>query len=107
MIIYISIGNSDDHLSQSEWAEYVEDVEAAIDFIVDDAMASVHGRWFSLPSAHYQNACWCVDLFEDQHVGSRADALRATLRDLVGKYRQDAIAWAEVKTTEFLGASSG
>lgn len=90
--VYISIGNSDDKLSQAEWAAYYRDVNLAIRNWIGD----VHGQWVSEPASAWQNACWCVE------VGEGRDGLRDALADLARKYRQDSIAWAEAPVTEFL-----
>lgn len=95
MIVYISIGNSDDKLTQSRWADYVQDVRDAIS---DEASAG-HGLWFSEPSASWQNACWCVEVSD-----IRLSGLKSDLRRIAGEYGQDSIAWAEAPVTEFLGA---
>lgn len=107
MIVYISIGNSDDKLTQARWAQFVLDVNACVDFLLDDRTAQVHGRWLSASDYPWQNACWCVELIEDPHLGTRADWLRVQLRHIAATYEQESIAWAEVKTTEFLGATNG
>lgn len=92
MIVYISIGNSDDKLTQAEWARFLLDVDDAI----SDGAITVHGRWYSAPRSAYQNACWCAEFHEPDawHPKMALQALAAT-------YRQDSIAWAEA-TTEFL-----
>ena len=106
-IVYISIGNSDDKLTQREWIEFIKDIDGYIEYVCDGGTATLHGRWFSAPESAFQNACWCVAFLVDEHMGSRADWLRSHLPEVVKAYRQDSIAWAEVKTTEFLGASHG
>jgi hypothetical protein len=94
--VYVSIGNSDDKLTQVEWAAYAGTVQGA----VRRAAGAVYGEWTSLPLAAFQNACWCVEVEP-----ARADALRRELSGIAGMYRQDSIAWAEVPLTEFIGAS--
>jgi hypothetical protein len=90
--VYISIGNSDDGLSQVEWAAYVKDVDAAVKMY----SASRHGKWMSLPHSPWQNACWCVEVSEGATL-----FLRGALATLAAAYRQESIAWA-VAETEFL-----
>lgn len=101
MIVYISIGNSDDKLEQSQWSSFANAVDRAVDMATKYVGATVHGRWYSLPNEAWQNACWCVEF--DDELGSVVDEYRAELARLAGLFRQDSIAWAEVKTTEFLG----
>lgn len=96
--VYISIGNSDDKLTQAEWAAFYAHVRMAIRPAVD----MVHGEWVSDPTSRWQNACWCVDI--DDNVSRY---LRADLGKIGVTYRQDSIAWAPVSDTEFLtGATS-
>lgn len=100
MIVYISIGNSDDKLTQKEWTDFIADVD-------DDVQGSghIHGRWFSAPDVEWQSACWCVEIDESFNRGPevRAQRLKANLAVHARTYGQDSIAWAEVKETEFLG----
>lgn len=97
LTVYISIGNSDDKLSQVEWAEFVLDVR--------DALANLaihrHGDWYSAPGAPWQNACWCIEVRPVM-----VDDLRARLARIAARYRQDSIAWAEA-TVSFLSPYGG
>jgi hypothetical protein len=101
MIVYISIGNSDDKLSQWAWANYVMAVDVALMDARDAPGSPVskrHGVWQSASASHWQNACWCVEVTDP-------DELKDRLRELAGQYGQDSIAWAEAPTTEFLAAT--
>lgn len=93
MIVYISIGNSDDKLSQERWAAFVQDVHDA----VNDWSAAIHGAWHSEARSPYQNACWCAEF-----VGADAEPLKVTLASYARDYGQDSIAWAVAPSTEFL-----
>lgn len=93
MIVYISIGNSDDKLTQAEWAAF----HAHVKMTIRPAVDMVHGEWVSEPTARWQNACWCVDV--DDNVSRY---LRADLGKIGATYRQDSIAWAPTPETEFL-----
>lgn len=97
--VYISIGNSDDKLSQAEWARFVN----RTDFLLEPdetVILARHGSWRSRPDDPWQNACWCVELPADSpFVGN----VRASLRAMAREFGQDSIAWAEA-TTEFIGA---
>ena len=96
MIVYVSIGNSDDKLTHAEWAEYVR----LADYLLGPEprfVAHRHGAWFSAPASPFVNACWCVEF---DH-GSSEEAVKVGLRALAAKFRQDSIAWA-VADTEFL-----
>ena len=86
-IYYISIGNSDDKLSQREWSSFIEDV----DIVVKNY--HVHGRWFSEPSVPWQSGCWCVEAPEYAFSG-----LRPVLALLADRYQQNSIAIAVAAT---------
>jgi len=105
VIVYISIGNSDDKLTQREWSNFITDLDAHLEYYADDRSAQIHGRWFSAPDDPWQNACWCVELVVDDATDVAA-GLKARLRVLAAKYRQDAISWA-VAETEFLSPAVG
>lgn len=97
--VYISIGNSDDYLSQERWAEFVGVLHTLTDPYADDAWVMArHGEWFSDPWSPWQNACWCVELDEDA-----APALKAELGRVARRYQQESIAWAEASTTFLTG----
>lgn len=96
LTVYISIGNSDDKLTQAEWATFYRVTNLGI----RDEAEHVHGQWMSEPASAWQNACWCVEV-ADRNVLR----LRLTLAELAQRFRQDTIAWAEA-TTEFIKAAS-
>lgn len=100
MIVYVSIGNSDDKLTQREWAMFVGAVHDLFHRNVDRHDVTVHGRWLSEPSTPWQNACWCVEFTDPE-------PFKSALGRLAVQFGQDCIAWAEVKDTEFLGADGG
>lgn len=89
--VYISIGNSDHKLSQVEWSHFYSNV----DFLLRKYPR--HGAWVSPATSEYQNACWCIEVYE----GAVEEELRKKLRLLARQSHQDSIAWAEAKT-EFL-----
>jgi hypothetical protein len=92
MIAYISIGNSDDKLTQQEWSQFVVEMSARV-----VSIGQVHGAWFSVPHSPYQNACWCVQFDNAAQV---AEAREVTT-EIRTKFRQESIAWA-VAQTEFI-----
>lgn len=93
MAIYISIGNSDDKLTQAQWSEFIAEVDDAIRLAPE-----IHGRWFSAPQSPYQNACWCIDRISPD----RVRLLKSKLQELASCFNQDSIAWADA-STEFIG----
>lgn len=101
--VYISIGNSDDKLDQFEWSQFLNEVDRAVSNLAQLQGVTVHGRWHSLATEPWQNACWCFEVHSD--LARQADELRERLRRVAAKYRQDSIAWA-VADTEFLEPAS-
>jgi hypothetical protein len=102
VIVYISIGNSDDKLTQRDWSTFLveTDIVLADREVRRDAAYQVlrrHGNWRSLPDDPWQNACWCVEV-ED----NAKEELQDELRQIAQSYGQDSIAWAECPKTEFL-----
>jgi len=93
---YVSIGNSDDKLTQREWALYWHAVNDELEW----AAERTHGSWLSCPAEPFQNACWCVEVDEDN-----VEDLKHDLAILAARYKQDTIAFA-VATTEFIQAAT-
>lgn len=102
MIVYISIGNSDDKLSQMEWGKFYHKVDLTIQGYRHSGV-QIHGRWVSQSTDHWQNACWCSDTYPLGH--TLVNLLKNQLRDLAAEFGQDSIAWATAET-EFLSPPS-
>jgi hypothetical protein len=94
---YISIGNSDDKLSQREWAAFIQQVNGLVQRVESIYGGKTHGVWASLPYSEYQNACWCIEIEPEV-----AKTLKLTLARYAAMFRQDSIAWAEA-VTHFIG----
>ena len=92
-VVYISVGNSDDKLSQAEWSSYVVEMTVRV-----ASVGHVHGSWSSNPVGPYQNACWCVEF---RNAAEIAEA-REVATEIRRKWRQDSVAWAVVPETEFI-----
>lgn len=91
--VYISIGNSDDKLTQKEWRRFAQETEG----LLDRFSAQRHGTWFSRPDSVWQNMCTCAVL-EDEDVRYVRDEL-----SLIAKaWRQDSIAMAVVDEVEMV-----
>jgi hypothetical protein len=90
--VYVSIGNSDDKLTQRRWADFCTDVYAEL-----ESLGQIHGDWYSLPDSPWQNACWCVE-FES---AERAELAREGVVGIRRNFGQDSAAWA-VASTEFV-----
>jgi hypothetical protein len=89
--VYISIGNSDDKLSQAEWSQFVLELSAEVVSLA----AQTHGAWFSQPVVAWQNACWCVEFASE---AQEMTAMEMTAK-LARKFGQESIAWAVAETT--------
>lgn len=98
-IAYISIGNSDDKLTQAEWARYFSAVAFAVQRAAESPGAAVHGQWASEPASAWQNACWALQLPTNP---VSVEHLKMRLAELAVDFRQDSIAWAVAPTTEFI-----
>jgi hypothetical protein len=92
VIVYVSIGNSDDKLTQEQWSRFALEISAEV-----ASVGKLHGAWFSNPVSRWQNACWCVE-FDS---GKEAAAAKAVAAELGRNYGQESVAWA-VAETEFL-----
>jgi len=96
---YISIGNSDDKLSQAEWHRFYITTNRAVREAAAHQGGAVHGQWVSEPASAWQNACWALQLpTEPAHVRR----LRIRLRKIAREFSQDSIAWATAPETELL-----
>lgn len=93
LTVYVSIGNSDDKLTQTEWVAFIVNVRNRI----KRSTAQIHGEWHSAPTSRYQNACWCFEIGHDD-----AALLRRDLTEIRMIHHQDSIAWAFVPETEFI-----
>ncbi len=94
--VYLTIGNSDDKLSQAAWSAYCDDVTYVVNAAARDG-GRVHAACFSSPTVPWQNAIWCVELDD-----GRAAVLRRALALLARRYRQDSIAWAQVDQVDMI-----
>ena len=94
-VAYVSIGNSDDKLTQEEWHRFY----VAANLLLRGAADHVHGARLSEPASAWQNACWAIvpplDYVSVEH-------LKMKLSELAREFRQDSIAWAEAPVTEFI-----
>lgn len=94
--VHIAIGNSDDRLTQAEWARFHADTDGLIRGAVE-GLATIHGAWVSNPVHPWQNACWSFTV-ADEHRDAwqdERDLLRDALSRVARTYRQDSVAWTE------------
>lgn len=93
MFVYISIGNSDDKLTQKEWSDFCADTQDT----VESFGHQTHGVWFSTPAGPWQNACWCFEIKDD-----RIDRMKVALSVLARNYGQNWISWVQVPVTDVI-----
>lgn len=103
-VVYISIGNSDDKLSQRDWALFYRRVALAVQEAAAAPLGALHGQWVSEPASAFQNACWALQLPVD--TGAIRE-LRERLARLAADFLQDSIAWAVAPETEFIPGRAG
>jgi hypothetical protein len=93
-VAYVSIGNSDDSLSQKRWAQFTASLTAALRMNVEE----IHGEWYSAPDAPYQNMCVCIE-----YLLSDEEELKGSIRTLAKAFGQESIVWfTETSGTRFL-----
>lgn len=90
--VHVSIGNSDDKLSQYEWSQY----HFEVDQWIRSFASVVHGVFLSESSSRWQNACWAFEIYDD-----RVRDLQMHLRNLATRFGQESIAWTS-GTTQFI-----
>lgn len=92
--IYVSIGNTDNRLTQEIWADFTRDVFRALSFYTME----MYGVWHSLPDAQFQTACWMFPCRTDKEAGIAEAVVKTGLAKLAAKYDQAGIAWANANT---------
>ncbi len=102
-VVYISIGNSDDKLTQAEWHRFYTSASIAIHRAAAAPGAQVHGQWVSEPASAWQNACWALQVPPNS---ASVEHLKMRLAEIAADFRQDSIAWAVAPQTEFIGGAS-
>lgn len=90
--VTVQIGNSDDKLSQKDWAHYVSVVRNAI----ATSAFQVHFSGVSAADATWQNAAF---VFEIER--TPANQLAIDLQAIRAGHNQESLAWTEGKT-EFI-----
>lgn len=94
VITYLSCGNTDDKLTQREWASLLNEIHRTL----LTYSVSWYGNWYSAPESEFQNACFAFSVHDDLR-----PELQGEMRAIAVEYKQDAIAWADCPATEFLG----
>ena len=88
--VIIQIGNSDDKLTQAQWALFVRYTDNAI----RQRCNRVYFFSTSPNTDAWQNAAWIIDIYDNASY-----ALRVALKELRELYSQDSVAWTEGKTS--------
>lgn len=95
--VYVSIGNSDDKLSQRRWAEFVTQVRLEVYSASErGGHPRLYGQWYSRNDDRFQNACFSAEVDD-------VDGLRDVLAELATDFHQDSIALVANAQTEFVG----
>lgn len=94
--IVIAIGNSDDKLTQAEWARFYAEVDERVTHYAQYAGFDVYGRWHSLPHLQWQNAAWSVGVADE--VLHMTRDLKCDLREVLREFGQDSMAWTTGST---------
>lgn len=79
MYLTVSIGNSDDRLTQKEWKNFVFELDAFI-----KARATVHFFGGASNWESWQNVCWLVEIEED-----KVENLKTVITNTRSRYKQD------------------
>lgn len=93
MIVLVSIGNSDNKLSQKDWSSFIYDMQ----YLLRVQEVTIHGEWFSAPDVQWQNANWMVDIDAESVTSIKSD-----ITALRRQYDQDSVAWSVVASQEFI-----
>lgn len=88
--VTIQIGNSDDKLTQAQWALFVHQADNAI----RQRCNRVHFFSTSPNTEAWQNAAWVIEIYENAGY-----ALRSALKELRELFNQDSVAWTEGETS--------
>lgn len=98
--VHIAIGNSDNKLTQAEWANFYKDVDALVEEFTglvsegtDTQWRELYGRWMSAAVDSRQSACWAFVPPPQGTVDRKEFVTR--LSRIAFLYRQDSIAWNE------------
>jgi hypothetical protein len=91
--VVIQIGNTDDKLTQPEWASFYEHIDRLVELMA----VRVHFAGASGSTQPWQNACWVAEIKP-----SEVTTLERSLEPIRLRYRQDSIA-VTYGTTRFVG----
>jgi predicted P-loop ATPase len=90
--ITIQIGNSDDKLTQKEWAEFVQRMDGHIHYYAND----IHFFGGSENYAKWQNVCWVITFDENEdYPGLDLLSFKSIIQKTREEFRQTSVAWIE------------
>lgn len=97
--IYVSIAETENVLSQSDWARFVNAVQAQI----DEGAVEVLGPWFTAPASAFRSACWNFTVEEVD-----IDAMKGELGLVCAEYPRTSLAWVpmDIAAMDFIGYRS-
>ena len=84
--VSIQIGNTDDKLTQKQWAEYCGEIVREC-----DSMGEIHFSGGSPTDARWQNYCVVLNTM-------KAEKLKDSVQLIRSSYDQDSLAWTEGTT---------
>lgn len=104
LTVFVSIGNTDNRLTQQQWACFYERCDYAVTGVIERHDSALYGRWVSPSTDPQQNACWAFsepqeDVWHGE--GGVREHLREWLAEIAAEYGQDSVAWTEGRA-EFL-----
>lgn len=82
MLISIQAGNSDNKLSQQEWARFV----ASLNMLIESFQTARHFFGGSITWAEWQNVCWVVEVETEE-----LDDLKRKLTCCRATFQQDSV----------------
>jgi hypothetical protein len=86
IMVYVTIGNSDNKLTQEEWVGLI----GVVRYWTNRLAEHVHGQWYSEPASVYQNANFGFEI-RREHMPE----LKSLLKQACVDFKQDSIVWAE------------
>lgn len=96
--IYISIGNSDNKLSQKDWIQLIRQVKMSVR---DYQPVQIYGEWYSAPDSQFQNACFAFSKGTRLRQQTNLAAFTKLCQEMAliaQHYSQDAITVATAQT---------
>jgi len=85
-VVYITVTNSGDKLTQTRWADVLSDI-----VVLGLEAGKYLGEWYSSPLDSSQSACFAVSGVKP----SRIPWLQDNLQEIATRYELDGIGWSE------------